>query len=104
MPIKIGDHFFHGPFRSAEPVQHAPGIYLVIEEAKTRYIPIACGHSDDLRDTLEDAAHMDFWRNKTAGEPLIAILYTVYMDPEDREKVLEKIRTKYRFRNREKAF
>jgi len=103
MPIKIGEHFFHGPFPTAEPVQHAPGIYLVIEEAKTRYIPIACGHSDDLRKTLNEPDLEDRWQKKTAGKPLIAILYTVYMEPEDREKILEKIRTKYHFRNREEV-
>jgi len=94
--IPVAQYPFRGPYRSAEKIEEAPGLFLVISEYNGKHYLLDIGHSDEVKKAIQNHERRGCWEKYRKGLIRYAVLYTEDLGSDGRRKLEEKIRKIYR--------
>jgi hypothetical protein len=75
--LKVGNHLFDGPYEDFSTLQDKPGVYVIVCYESPLYSPIACGESNNVRESVNTHKGASTWKNNCqTGSLMVGVLYT----------------------------
>lgn len=97
MSIQVGKYTFEGPYSSAETLQDASGVYLILCHSGDKYHPVDVGESGTVKYRVEGHERKSCWDRNCNSSLVVAVLYTRNLHQEGRRKIEQEIRGMYNF-------
>ena len=97
MGFKIaGYSFAEGhPIDQYDEIKSWPGLYAILCKRGRGHYLIDIGESDDLKTELRSKGKRKLWKQKSSGDLLVSIYYTLDMEQSERKRIERKIRKRH---------
>lgn len=97
MSIMIYGYEFQGPYRDLAGLEHAQGIYCILDHRSDgKYYFIDVGESEDVLTRVENHDRSVCWERNRQGSLTVAVLYTRSMNIERRRAIESAVRDQYK--------
>ena len=94
--IPLAQYPFKGPYRSLREVENLPGVFAIISEFKGKNYLLDVDSSDEIKKAIKTHERKQCWHNHRKGTLIYAILYETDFPSESKEKIVKKMRKRYK--------
>jgi hypothetical protein len=73
--ISFNGFSFEGPYNNTAFLQHASGVYLILDNRSSELYTVDCGESGDVRNRVEGHDRKACWHRHSTGDLVVAVHY-----------------------------